>query len=155
MKSLICSVLLVLTTIHTQDFSDTEGDSALGRLTFPIYAPNISRVYTLLALITWSFTLGWLWNLGLYSQLALSALGLLVGWRFYRFRSAYDDKNTFICYTVGSVLDNCECLSYYKIALATRRASTPCTSEMGYFQVGIFIMMSPFVHSNPEKGMCG
>ncbi|KAF9459674.1 UbiA prenyltransferase family [Collybia nuda] len=100
LKSLLCSVSLVLTTIHAQDFSDAEGDSALGRSTFPIYAPNISRIYTLLALIIWSYVLGQLWNLGIYSRFSLGTLGLLVGWRFYRLRSAWDDKNTFICYNL-------------------------------------------------------
>ena len=35
--------LVILTTIHAQDFADIAGDSALGRVTFPIRAPALSR----------------------------------------------------------------------------------------------------------------
>ncbi|KAJ6544432.1 hypothetical protein B0H19DRAFT_1212571 [Mycena capillaripes] len=97
-KSLICSGLLILTTIHAQDFSDIHGDEALDRVTLPIYAPSTSRVFTLIALGLWSVGLGWLWNIGPCSQVLLCGLGGVVGWRFFRLRTPNDDGNTFIVY---------------------------------------------------------
>ena len=35
------------TSVHAQDFPDVEGDKTVGRMTFPIYAPELSRFFTL------------------------------------------------------------------------------------------------------------
>ncbi|KAJ6599962.1 UbiA prenyltransferase family [Mycena vulgaris] len=98
--SILPSGLLILTTIHAQDFSDIHGDMALGRVTLPIYAPSISRFVTFLALAVWSAGLGWLWNLGPGSLFFLCGLGGIVGARFLRLRTPNDDANTFIVYNV-------------------------------------------------------
>ncbi|KAJ7441381.1 UbiA prenyltransferase family [Mycena galericulata] len=82
-QSLVCSCLLILTTIHAQDFSDIDGDMALGRVTLPIYAPTSSRIFTFVALQLWSTGLGLLWNIGPRSFVVLCGLGGLVGWRFF------------------------------------------------------------------------
>ena len=57
--SVIISGLLVLTTVQAQDFADVEGDKQLGRVTFPIRAPQFSRLWTLLAMVAWSAVLTW------------------------------------------------------------------------------------------------
>ncbi|KAJ6546377.1 UbiA prenyltransferase family [Mycena sp. CBHHK59/15] len=104
LQSLVCSALLIFTTIHTQDFSDIEGDRANGRVTLPIYAPKVSRIYTFLALGVWSVGLGRVWDLGPSSQILLCGLGLVIGWRFYSFRTASDDTKTYIAYNVWLLL---------------------------------------------------
>ncbi|KAJ7485699.1 UbiA prenyltransferase family [Mycena latifolia] len=104
LQALTCSGLLILTTIHAQDFSDVHGDMVLGRLTLPIYAPSTSRVFTLIALGIWSVGLGWLWNLGPRSQFFLCGLGGVVGWRFFRLRTPSDDASTFIAYNFWLLL---------------------------------------------------
>ncbi|KAJ7825772.1 UbiA prenyltransferase family [Mycena olivaceomarginata] len=104
--SLTCSSLLVLTTIHAQDFSDIEGDRAHGRVTLPIYAPKLSRTYTFLALGTWSVGLGYIWDLGPSSQMFLVLLGVTIGWRFYWCRTAADDGKTFIAYNLWLLLSH-------------------------------------------------
>lgn len=38
-NALVISGLIIFTTIHAQDFADVDGDFAIGRITFPIYAP--------------------------------------------------------------------------------------------------------------------
>ncbi|KAJ7730353.1 UbiA prenyltransferase family [Mycena maculata] len=103
-QSLVFNGLVILTTIHSQDFSDVDGDLALGRVTIPIYAPNLSRVFTPFALVAWSIFLGRLWNLGPASHCLLCGVGGAVGWRFFRFRASNDDANTFVAYTVWLLL---------------------------------------------------
>ncbi|KAJ7689241.1 UbiA prenyltransferase family [Mycena olivaceomarginata] len=104
LQSIVCSALLIFTTIHAQDFSDVEGDVANGRVTLPIYAPKFSRVYTFLALGLWSTGLGHVWGLGPSSQLLLVVLGVAVGWRFYRYRTTAEDAKTFIAYNIWLLL---------------------------------------------------
>ncbi|KAF7359991.1 Digeranylgeranylglyceryl phosphate synthase [Mycena venus] len=101
LQSLLCSCLVILTTIHAQDFSDIDGDVALGRVTLPIYAPSTSRVFTFIALVVWSDILGLLWSIGPRSHLALCGLGGVVGWRFFQFRTRKDDANTYLAYNVS------------------------------------------------------
>ncbi|KAJ7206140.1 UbiA prenyltransferase family [Mycena haematopus] len=103
-QSLIFNALVVLTTIHSQDFSDVDGDAAFGRITLPIYAPTISRLLTPFTLIMWSVLLGRLWNLGPTSHFLLCGLGGAVGWRFFRFRTPSCDANTFVAYNVWLLL---------------------------------------------------
>ena len=55
---------LIFTTIQAQDFADVEGDAALGRKTFPIFAPRASRVASLLAMCAWSLFLACFWGVG-------------------------------------------------------------------------------------------
>ena len=51
--AVIISGILIFTTIQAQDFPDVEGDKALGRMTFPIYAPmELSRAFTLFWLLS-------------------------------------------------------------------------------------------------------
>ncbi|KAK7059958.1 UbiA prenyltransferase family-domain-containing protein [Favolaschia claudopus] len=97
-QALVFNALVVLTTIHSQDFSDMEGDAALGRKTFPIYAPNISRIVTPALLVAWSVLLGWAWSLGPTSLFVLYGLAGVVGCRFFLFRSRGYDANTYVIY---------------------------------------------------------
>ncbi|KAF7353827.1 Cytochrome P450 [Mycena venus] len=115
-QSLIFNGFVVLTTIHSQDFSDVQGDAAFGRKTFPIYAPILSRILTPFMLILWSVFLGQLWKLGPASHYLLCGLGSTVGWRFFRFRTPSYDANTFVAYNV---------------CLATCHTPFTCSCEMG------------------------
>ncbi|KAJ6520601.1 UbiA prenyltransferase family [Mycena vulgaris] len=104
LQSLVCNGLVTLTTIHAQDFSDIHGDIALGRVTFPIYAPRASRLFTPLTLAMWSVFLGCSWDLGPGSHFLLCGLGGVVGWRLFQFRTPNDDAHTFVVYTVWLLL---------------------------------------------------
>ena len=98
----IClSGALIFTTIQAQDFADVEGDAALGRVTFPIYAPKVSRAFTLFALTAWSCGLCLFWNIGPLCSAAFIALGALVGGRYYSLRSANDDERSYLFYNVS------------------------------------------------------
>ncbi|KAG1774623.1 hypothetical protein EV702DRAFT_1200208 [Suillus placidus] len=57
-KAFSCSALVILLTIHAQDFADVNGDETL-----PIVAPEESRIYELCALPLLSFPLTSFWSL--------------------------------------------------------------------------------------------
>ncbi|KAI1787180.1 UbiA prenyltransferase family-domain-containing protein [Ganoderma leucocontextum] len=95
---------LIFTTIQAQDFADVEGDAALGRKTFPIYAPRASRVATLLAMCAWSLFLACFWGVGPLCGAAFVAFGSFVGCRFYFLRTAEEDTRSYVLYNIWLTL---------------------------------------------------
>ena len=95
---------LIFTTIHAQDFADVEGDMQLGRTTFPIYAPELSRQSILAVILIWSVFLGYFWEVGPYWSGAFVVLGIAVGLRYYFRRSPEADSITYIMYNVSDIL---------------------------------------------------
>lgn len=75
--------LLILTTIHAQDFRDTDGDRASGHTTFPVIHPRASRLSMLFLLPAWSLFLSTFWRLDVWTSMAVVAFGVDVGWGFY------------------------------------------------------------------------
>jgi hypothetical protein len=98
--AVIISGILIFTTIQAQDFPDVEGDKALGRMTFPIYAPEFSRAFTLFATVTWSTFLGWFWGVGPVSAAFLVIFGTYVGLRYYHWRTLEADKKSYLIFNV-------------------------------------------------------
>lgn len=98
--SIVLSGVLIFTTIQAQDFADVEGDSALGRVTFPIYAPELARAFTLLALVAWSWGLSAFWEIGPLYGAAVTVAGAVVGWRYYALRTPAEDKRSYVLYNV-------------------------------------------------------
>ncbi|OCB85139.1 hypothetical protein A7U60_g7764 [Sanghuangporus baumii] len=98
LSAITISGVLIFTTIQAQDFADVEGDIALGRVTFPIFAPEFSRSFTALIVPIWSAILGWYWDIGAGTQFALILLGGYVGWRMFTKRSSEDDKRSYVMY---------------------------------------------------------
>ncbi|EIM84248.1 uncharacterized protein STEHIDRAFT_132655 [Stereum hirsutum FP-91666 SS1] len=94
------SAILIFTTIQAQDFSDVEGDALAGRVTFPIYAPEFSRLATLLTTTAWSVFYGWFWGVGPVIRVLLAVLGTAVGVRYYKLRTPVADKRTYVLYNV-------------------------------------------------------
>ncbi|KAH9896524.1 UbiA prenyltransferase family [Cubamyces lactineus] len=99
----ILSGALIFTTIQAQDFADVEGDKLLGRVTIPIWAPELSRVGTLLLMCAWSLFLPWYWEIGAPATLAFLALGTFVGLRYYLLRHTDADKRSYVLYNVWLV----------------------------------------------------
>ncbi|KAJ7181526.1 UbiA prenyltransferase family [Mycena crocata] len=91
---------LIFTTIQAQDFPDVDGDAACGRVTFPVYAPELSRAFTLFAVIAWSIGLGWYWNPGPVLKFTFTALGIYVGFRYYLWRTVDTDRRSYIIFNV-------------------------------------------------------
>ncbi|KAI9459388.1 UbiA prenyltransferase family [Russula earlei] len=94
------SVILIFTVIQAQDFPDVEGDKAVGRMTFPIYAPELSRLLTFLAIAAWSVFLSWFWDVGPISTGVFIGFGLHVGLRYYCLRTLGADKTSYLIFNV-------------------------------------------------------
>lgn len=92
--------MVIFTTIQAQDFPDVEGDAAIGRVTFPIYAPEFSRIFTFMATTGWSVCLCWFWDIGPCSTVAVALIGGYVGCRYYIWRDAKTDSQSYILYNV-------------------------------------------------------
>ena len=101
LRAMEFSAGVILTTIHAQDFSDIAGDVELGRITFPIYAPAFSRIFTLFAMVAWSFVLGTYWSLGPVTLSAFCCLGMFVGWRYYSLRGSQEDSLSYLLFNVS------------------------------------------------------
>ncbi|KAI4522656.1 hypothetical protein K525DRAFT_255409 [Schizophyllum commune Loenen D] len=97
---LLCSGLVILTTIHAQDFADIAGDSALGRVTFPIRAPALSRALIYLGIPLLSLALSIAWDMFWAARVLFLALGSAVAWRFYAFRTISHDARSYVLYNV-------------------------------------------------------
>ncbi|KAI0058427.1 hypothetical protein BV25DRAFT_1830078 [Artomyces pyxidatus] len=102
--AVILSGLLIFTTIQAQDFPDVDGDKALGRMTFPIYAPEFSRTFTLLATVAWSIFLSWYWAIGPITTAFFVGLGTYVGSRYYLLRTLDVDKRSYLIFNIWLML---------------------------------------------------
>jgi len=67
LKALVNNSLVILSTIHVQDFPDVEDDTAQNRKTIPILAPVISRILTSTLVIFWSIYMEFIWKGVLWS----------------------------------------------------------------------------------------
>ncbi|PBK68618.1 hypothetical protein ARMSODRAFT_988745 [Armillaria solidipes] len=92
------SALIVLTTIHAQDFQDVPGDRIQGRKTLPIVAPTASRICMIL-LLMWSMWLGAISQTAV-AQVFLISAAIVVGGRFMLFRTVPADRISYILYNV-------------------------------------------------------
>ncbi|TBU39889.1 UbiA prenyltransferase family-domain-containing protein [Dichomitus squalens] len=94
---------LICTTIQAQDFADVEGDAILGRKTFPIYAPEFSRIATVTAISVWSLFLASFWGIGSVCGAIFVVFGSFVGSRFYSLRGPDDDELSYVLYNVSKI----------------------------------------------------
>lgn len=97
--SITVNALVILSTIHSQDFRDQQGDKRAGRWTIPMVWPEGSRISILVILVAWSIGLSWACGLDLFSM-PFCALAVFIGLRFFRERTADEDKQSFHYYTV-------------------------------------------------------
>ncbi|KAI5825149.1 hypothetical protein K523DRAFT_313968 [Schizophyllum commune Tattone D] len=97
---LLCSGLVILTTVHAQDFADIEGDRALGRMTLPIRFPGLSRAGVYIGVPLWSFFLAYAWGMLRWYRVAFQVLGLVVAWRYYAFQTVEGDRRSYVLYNV-------------------------------------------------------
>ncbi|RPD56611.1 hypothetical protein L226DRAFT_502096 [Lentinus tigrinus ALCF2SS1-7] len=100
MAAVYLSGAIIFTTIHAQDFADVEGDVALGRVTLPIYAPDLARTFTVVILIAWSLGLSAFWNIGPICRALFVVLGGTVGARYYLLRDPKADRRSYVLYNV-------------------------------------------------------
>ncbi|KIK52523.1 hypothetical protein GYMLUDRAFT_1028657 [Collybiopsis luxurians FD-317 M1] len=97
----ICySAIVVLTTIHAQDFSDTAGDATQGRVTLAIYAPYKSRFALAFFLLFWSLALSLQWHLSNILTVPYVGYALFVGWRYMWYQGASADGKSYVFYNI-------------------------------------------------------
>ncbi|KAG1738120.1 uncharacterized protein EDB91DRAFT_1237797 [Suillus paluster] len=99
-QALYCSALVILLTIHAQDFADVVGDRKSGRRTLPIVAPEGSRIYMLCLLPLLSFALASLWSLGPLCSIFFVCMGSWVALRYFLFRDKLRDEASYRLYNV-------------------------------------------------------
>lgn len=88
---------VIATTVQFQDLYDQEGDSARGRQTFPLVAGDgMVRLTTAFFIALWSWVCPAFWNLALCDFLSPLVLSALITFRLYRYRSAKEDKRSFL-----------------------------------------------------------
>ncbi|KAF9460065.1 UbiA prenyltransferase family [Collybia nuda] len=93
MAAILLSGVMILTTIQAQDFPDVDGDIASNRITFPIYTPELSRVFTFFIIPLWSFILCWFWEVGWLTGFTHITFSIYVGARYYFRRTPGADTN--------------------------------------------------------------
>ncbi|KAJ8088596.1 hypothetical protein PM082_013839 [Marasmius tenuissimus] len=99
-SALRTSTLLILTTIHAQDFRDKAGDLTQGRKTLPIVAPKWSRGTMPVLLILWPILLQPIYGFGINIMMFILAVASAVGARFYLMRNPCDDEWSYLFYNV-------------------------------------------------------
>lgn len=98
--SLAVNALIILSTIHSQDFRDQIGDQQAGRWTIPMAWPKASRVSILVILTAWSVGLSWTCGLGYILSVPFCVLAVFIGLRFIQKRTVDDDKQSYQYYNV-------------------------------------------------------
>lgn len=98
--AILISGALIFTTIHTQDFPDVEGDAKLGRVTFPIYAPEAARLFTVCVMPAWSLFLCRFWKMNMAMGAAFCTLGAITGFRFYWWRTQEHDARSYVIFNI-------------------------------------------------------
>ncbi|KZT18943.1 hypothetical protein NEOLEDRAFT_1152282 [Neolentinus lepideus HHB14362 ss-1] len=98
--AVILSGILLITTIHAQDFKDVAGDRIHHRKTLPIAMPKLSRISLMVAMFAWSFYLPRLWQVDFPVSCLFGVLGSSVGLQCYLCRSVKADKRMYIAYNI-------------------------------------------------------
>ncbi|KAF9040692.1 UbiA prenyltransferase family [Panaeolus papilionaceus] len=91
---------ILATTIQAQDFQDVEGDSLVGRKTLPIVFPNLSRLTPIVTLLIWSLYLTTIWEINAIASITFFTLAVVVGTRYYLWRSVKDDQLSYFLYNI-------------------------------------------------------
>ena len=98
------NALIILTTIHAQDFYDEIGDRQGGRRTVPIVWPEASRVIILVVIPAWSYGLLSISSINHSYASAFFGLGALISLRFYFQRSTDSDRVSYAYYNVSTLI---------------------------------------------------
>jgi len=98
------SSLIILSTVHVQDFPDIVGDTAQNRKTIPILAPVVSRKLTSTVITFWSIYMAFIWRIGIWCSGVLISVGLVLAWRLWFLRITSEDRRSYVLYNVSSFL---------------------------------------------------
>lgn len=102
-KALLTCTVIFLTTTHCQDFKDVAGDAAVGRVTFPMVHPFLSRLSYMFFVIFWSIALSVYWELEYVLAAAFIGFSIFIGAFVMMFRTVKADQLSFLLYEVSDV----------------------------------------------------
>ncbi|KAI1475580.1 UbiA prenyltransferase family [Daldinia eschscholtzii] len=92
---------IIMTTVHTQDMYDQEGDALRGRRTLPlVLGDGPARWITAVWMVVWGVLCPNFWHTTLPTRTIGMALALLVGLRTLAYRSVPSDKVTFLIWNI-------------------------------------------------------
>ncbi|KAF8885231.1 hypothetical protein CPB84DRAFT_1788479 [Gymnopilus junonius] len=91
LRALVSSGLVILSTIHIQDFAD-------GNISY--CRPTASRILTCVLIPFWSIYNASAWGIGIWSSFIFYCVGFVVAWRIYFFRTMHEDRNSYVAYNV-------------------------------------------------------
>ena len=95
---------VIFTTIQSQDLPDQNGDSMRKRRTMPLVIGDTNaRLIITIAIGIWSLLCPAFWQTGSKGFVAPLILGVIVAVRFFKKRSAKDDKTSFRLYNLWIV----------------------------------------------------
>ncbi|KAI0653348.1 UbiA prenyltransferase family-domain-containing protein [Cubamyces menziesii] len=98
--SVIASAGILVTTMHSQDFRDEEGDRAIGRKTIPIVFGGMAKYMLFVPMVLWSAGLCRMWDIDVATGLVFVALTFYVGFQYLIAHSAKEFQVAFNWYTV-------------------------------------------------------
>ncbi|KAH9851147.1 UbiA prenyltransferase family [Lenzites betulinus] len=98
--SVLASVGIFATTIHTQDFKDVDGDRSIGRRTIPIVFGEAARWTVIVPLCMWSLGLSVFWGLDVITAAAFTALAVYIGILYLRAQSVHEYQKAFYWYNL-------------------------------------------------------
>ena len=93
--SVTINTLIILLTIHSQDFHDQTGDKQAGQWTIPMVWPEGSQILILVILVAWSVGLSWACSLAYLFSIPFCTLAVFIGLRFFWKRTADEDRQSF------------------------------------------------------------
>jgi len=105
--AVLISISILATTYHVQDFKDHDGDRAIGRKTFPIVHPVLSRWQIFIAMMLWSLAVSYFWQLNMMETSIIFVLGAYVGLRFFIRKDRRKDQVSFYWYNIWLSAVNC------------------------------------------------
>lgn len=92
---------IIMTTVHTQDMYDQEGDGLRGRRTVPLVIGDVPARWTIaLWMLVWGAVCPHAWDAPVVVRLLGLTLAGLVGFRSLVWRKVSSDKTTFIIWNV-------------------------------------------------------
>lgn len=92
---------IIMTTVHTQDMYDQEGDTLRGRSTLPlVLGDGPARWITAVWMVVWGVLCPNFWHTTLLTRAIGIGLALLVGLRTLAYRSVPSDKVTFLIWNI-------------------------------------------------------
>jgi 4-hydroxybenzoate polyprenyltransferase len=93
--------LVIVTTIHAQDFEDQEGDRARMRWTVPLVIGDLPARCTISCLVPlWSYICALFWGLHAVALLGSLCFGVIVAGRYLALRTTAEDRVSFRMYNL-------------------------------------------------------